>query len=72
MKANSKWFITKSIGIVPELFASRMLFVCFILIFTMSYDIDTTSILCIFQRYETIQMKNWARAHKDQEYKVKP
>ena len=44
-------YITKSIGIVPELFSSRMLFVCFILIFTTSHDIDTTDILCKFQRY---------------------
>ena len=51
MNGHSKWFITKSIGIVPELFASRMLFVCFILIITTSHDIDTTDILCKFQRY---------------------
>ena len=31
--------------------ASRMLFVCFILIFTTSHDIDTTDILCKFQNY---------------------
>ena len=51
MKAHSKRFITKSIGIVLELLAWRMLFVCFILIFTTSHDIDTTDILCKFLRY---------------------
>ena len=51
MKGHSKKFIIKSIGIVPELFASRMLFVCFILIFTPSHDIDTPNIICKFQRY---------------------
>ena len=51
INGHSKWFIRKSIGIVLELFASRMLFVGFILIFTTSHDIDTTDILCKFQRY---------------------
>ena len=39
--------MTKSIGIVPELFASRLLFICFILIFTTSHDIDTTNIFSV-------------------------
>ena len=51
MNVHSKWFVTKGIGIVPELFALRMLFVCFIFIFTTSRDFNTTDILCTFQRY---------------------
>ena len=59
MKGHSKWFITKSIGIVPELFASRMLFVCFTLIFTTSHDIDTTDIFSVNFNGMVLDTNRW-------------
>ena len=52
MKQYWKWFITKSIGIVPELFASQRLFVCYIWFLPRALrDMGTTDNLCKFQRH---------------------
>ena len=76
MKGHSKWFITKSIGIVPELFASRILFV-FLFLFSPRRTISTQQIFSVNFNVTfldtkmnfavgTIHMNKWTRAHKNQ------